>query len=255
MILAIDIGNIYLTAGCMDGRKLRHICRLSSILTRTEYEYASILRLVLESDGVDCRALEGAVIASAVPPLTGVIKAAVKLLCGVDALVVSAGLKTGLNIIIDNPAQLGSDLVVGAVAALDAYEPPLLVVDMGTATAFAVIDGRSRYLGGAIAPGLLLALESLANGTSQLPKVSLEAPKSCIGTNTVDAIKSGAVFGTAALIDGFAARFEQELGQSLRVVITGTPAPVIVPYCTHDVIYDEDLLLRGLAIIYEKNKK
>ena len=255
MILAIDIGNLFLTAGCMDGTKKRYSCRLSSSLTRTEYEYASILRLVLEADGVDCRALEGAVIASAVPPLTGVLKAAVKLLCGVDALVVSAGLKTGLNIIIDNPAQLGSDLVVGAVAALDAYEPPLLVVDMGTATAFAVIDGRSRYLGGAIVPGAGLSLEALANSTSQLPKVPIEAPKSCIGTNTVDAIKSGVVFGTASLIDGFAARFERELGQSIRVVATGKVARVIVPHCVHEVTYDEDLLLRGLAIIYEKNKK
>ena len=255
MILAIDIGNIFLTAGCMDGMKKRHICRLSSNLARTEYEYASIMRLVLEGDGVDCRALEGAVIASAVPPLTGVLKDAVKLLCGVDALVVSAGLKTGLNIIIDNPAQLGSDLVVGAVAALSAYEPPLLVVDMGTAIAFAVIDGRSRYLGGAIAPGPGLSLEALANGTSQLPKVPLEAPKSCIGTNTIDSIKSGAVFGTAAMIDGFAARFERELGQSLRVIATGATARVIVPHCVHDVTYDEDLLLRGLAIIYEKNRK
>ena len=255
MILAIDIGNIFLTAGCMDGTKKRYSCRLSSSLSRTEYEYASILRLVLEGDGVDCRTLEGAVIASAVPPLTGVIKAAGKLLCGVDALVVSAGLKTGLNIIIDNPAQLGSDLVVGAVAALDAYEPPLLVVDMGTATAFALIDARSRYVGGAIVPGVGLSLNALAQSTSQLPKVPIEAPKSCIGTNTVDAIKSGAVFGMASMIDGFAARFEAELGQSIHVVATGKAAQVIVPHCTHDVTYDEDLLLRGLAIIYEKNRK
>lgn len=255
MILAIDIGNIHLTIGCMDGKKLRHICRLSTNLNRTEYEYAAMLRQILEADGVDCRTLNGAVIASAVPPLTGVFKAVVKRLCGVDALVVSAGLKTGLNIIIDNPAQLGSDLVVGAVAALDVYEPPLLVVDMGTAIAFALIDGHSRYLGGAIAPGPGLSLVALANGTSQLPKVPLEAPKSCIGTNTVDAIKSGAVFGTASLIDGFAARFERELGQSLRVIATGSTARVIVPHCTRDVTYDEDLLLRGLAIIYEKNKK
>ena len=255
MILAIDIGNIHVTVGCMDARKPRQICRLSTILSRTEYEYAAMLRLVLEGGGVDCRTLEGAVIASAVPPLTEVLKAAIKLLCGVDALVVSAGLKTGLNIIIDNPAQLGGDLVVGAVAALDAYEPPLLVVDMGTAIAFAVIDGRSRYVGGAIVPGVGLSINALANGTSQLPRVSVEAPKSCIGTNTVDAIKSGAVFGTASLIDGFAARFERELGQGLHVVATGKVARVIVPHCTRDVTYDEDLLLRGLAIIYEKNKK
>ena len=255
MILAIDIGNIFLTAGCMDGTKKRYSCRLSSNLARTEYEYASILRLVLEGDGIDCRALEGAVIASAVPPLTGVLKAAVKLLCGVDALVVGAGLKTGLNILIDNPAQLGSDLVVGAVAALDAYEPPLLVVDMGTAIALALIDERSRYLGGALAPAPGLSLVALANSTSQLPKVPLEAPKSCIGTNTVDAIKSGAVFGTASLIDGFAARYERELGQSLRVIATGETARVIVPHCVHEATYDENLLLRGLAIIYEKNRK
>lgn len=255
MILAIDIGNTHITAGCIEDTEILHVFRLESDPGRTEYEYAVTLRQILDFYGIDRHSFEGAVISSVVPTLTGIMKAAVKLLTGVSAIVVGAGIKTGLNIKIDNPAQLGSDLVVGAVAALYSYEPPLIVVDLGTATTFTVIDGSLRMRGGAIVPGVSLSLSALASGTSQLPNVPIEAPKSCIGTNTIDCMKSGAVFGAAAVIDGLTARMEAELGQAANIIATGGLARVIIPHCRREIIYDEDLLLRGLAIIYKKNKK
>ena len=158
MILALDAGNTHIVAGCMEGQELRHIFRLETHIQRTEHEYAVLLQQMLRFGGIDEKSFEGAIIASVVPSITSTLKAAVQLLTGVKALVVGAGIKTGLNIKIDNPAQLGSDLVVGAVAALAAYQPPLVVVDMGTAMTFTAIDGESRLRGGAIMPGISLSL-------------------------------------------------------------------------------------------------
>ncbi len=255
MILAIDVGNSHIIVGCMDGADIRYICRMESAPGKTEYEYCVLLGQLLRFGGIDPQNIDGAIISSVVPTLTGTMRSAVKLLCGVRALVVGAGIKTGLNIKIDNPAQLGSDLVVGAVAGIHSYSPPLLIVDMGTATTFTVIGKDSCLLGGAIVPGVGLSLSALVSGTSQLPKVPIEAPRSCIGTNTVDCMKSGAVFGAASLIDGFADRIESELGCAVNVIATGSLAKVIVPHCRRDIIRDDDLLLRGLALIYAKNKR
>lgn len=255
MILALDVGNTHIVVGCMEGQELRHIFRLETHIQRTEYEYAALLQQMLCFGGIEPSCFEGAIIASVVPSMTATLKTAVQLLTGVKALVVGAGIKTGLNIKIDNPAQLGSDLVVGAVAALAAYQPPLVVVDMGTAMTFTAIDSESRLRGGVIAPGIALSLSALAGGTSQLPRVAVEAPKSCIGTNTVDCMKSGAVFGTAATMDGLIDRIEQELGAPVRVVATGPLARVISPYCRRTIVCDDHLLLRGLALIYARNRR
>jgi type III pantothenate kinase len=170
-------------------------------------------------------------------------------------MVVGAGIKTGLNILIDNPAQLGSDLAVSAVAALNEYKPPIIAVDMGTATTIMVIDKNGSFLGGQILPGVALSMNALASKTSQLPKVSIEAPKKVIGTNTIDSMKSGAVFGAASMLDGMIDRIEEEIGMSATVVATGGLSGSIVPHCKHEIICDDDLLLKGLAIIYEKNVK
>lgn len=255
MILALDVGNTHIVVGCMEGLELRHIFRLETHIQRTEHEYAVLLQQMLRFGGIEPKGFEGAIIASVVPSMTATLKAAVQILTGVKALVVGAGIKTGLNIKIDNPAQLGSDLVVGAVAALDSYAPPLVVVDMGTAMTFTAIDGESRLRGGAIMPGIALSLSALASGTSQLPRVAVEAPKSCIGTNTVDCMKSGAVYGTAAAIDGLLDRMEQELGTPLRVIATGQLSRTITPHCRRNILCDDHLLLRGLALIYARNKK
>ena len=235
---------------------------------------------ILALRGVDPKALDGAIVSSVVPELKPVLKRAVALLCGVTPLVVGAGIKTGLNIKIDdpgqlgaalvvgagvksgldikidNPAQLGSDLVVGAVGAIARYEKPMLVFDFGTATTLSVIDGKGRYRGGMIVPGLRLAVEALSSGTAQLPHVDLTAPDRVIGTNTVDCMNSGAIYGTAAMLDGVIQRVEEELGEEIKTVVgTGGLVGKVAPYCRREIVVDDALMLRGLKIIYEKNRR
>jgi len=255
MILALDIGNTHIVLGCIEGHKIINIARMASDTLKTEHEYAVLMKQILELDNIDISTVEGGIISSVVPPLTGTLKKAIQRVTGHKPMVVGAGIKTGLNILIDNPAQLGSDLAVSAVAALNEYKPPIIAVDMGTATTIMVIDKNGSFLGGPIIPGVALSMNALASKTSQLPKVSIEAPKRVIGTNTIDSMKSGAVFGAASMLDGMIDRIEDEIGMSATVVATGGLAGSIVPYCRHEIICDDDLLLKGLAIIYEKNVK
>jgi type III pantothenate kinase len=255
MILAIDVGNTHIVLGCIEGDEIRHIARITTNLTQTEYEYAALMRQVLDLGGMPADAFEGAILSCVVPPLTETLCSAIRRITGRRALVVGAGLKTGLNILIDNPAQLGSDLVVGAVAALAAYPPPILIFDMGTATTISVLDAEGRFLGGAIVPGVGLSLTALVAATAQLPKVPLEAPRRCISTNTIDCMKSGAVFGAASMVDGMIDRMEEELGRKATLLATGGLAGRIAPHCRHEIVCDDDLLLRGLAILYQKNKR
>ena len=255
MILAVDIGNTHVVMGCIENSEIKYIARMTTDVKKTENEYAITIKQLLEFNHIDYCSFEGAIISSVVPPITGTMKTAIRILTGIDALVVGAGIKTGLNIRIDNPAQLGSDLVVGAVAALSLYKPPMTILDMGTATTISVIDAKGTYMGGAIIPGLVLSLTALSSGTSQLPKVPIEAPDRCIGANTIDCMKSGGVFGTAAMIDGMIERIEGELGTKTCVIATGGLSKSVLPHCKHDIIYNENLLLHGLEIIYRKNQK
>ena len=254
MILAIDAGNTHIVVGCIRGEEIVHLSRAVTDIRMTADELAVKLKMFLEFAGIDPASFEGAVISSVVPPINSALKQAVRMVTGLNALCVGTGLKTGLNIRIDNPAQLGADLVAGAVAALHKYSAPLIIFDMGTATTVSVIDKSGSYLGGAIMPGVVLSMNALSGGTSQLPKVSLEPPKRCIGTNTIDCMRSGAVFAAAAMMDGMVERIEEELGYPTTVIATGGIASSIVPYCRHKVICDSDLLLTGLAVLYKKNK-
>lgn len=254
MILALDIGNTHIVIGCIEEEKIIKVARMASDSLRTEYEYAVMIKQILEFDSIDNRAFEGAIISSVVPPLTATLRKAVKHITGSDPLVVGAGLKTGLNITLENPVQLGSDLVAAGVAAQAAYKLPIIIVDMGTATTITVIDKKGAFLGGAIIPGITLSMSALSSGTSQLPRVSIEAPRNCIGTNTIDSMKSGAVYGAASMLDGMIERIEDELGDKASVVATGGLAKSIIPYCKKNIVCDDDLLLRGLGIIYSKNK-
>jgi len=255
MILAIDVGNSNVVMGCMEGGEICCISRFATDTRKTDSEYAVLMRQLLSFDRIEIAALEGAIISSVVPPLTGALKSAVRKLTGLETIVVGAGIKTGLNIRLDNPAQLGSDLVVGAVAALHKYKPPIIAIDMGTATTISVIGADSSFLGGIISPGVALSLNALVSGTSQLPKISIEAPTRCVGTNTIDSMKSGIVYGTAAMLDGMIDRIEEELGTQAAIVATGGLSGYIVPYCRHRIDYDEFLLLDGLSILYQKNVK
>ena len=155
---------------------------------------------------------------------------------------------------IDNPAQLGADLIAGAVAALDEYEPPFIIIDLGTATTFSYVNEKKQFKGGVIMPGAITALNSLVSGTSQLIRISLEAPKKVIGSNTIDSMKSGIIYGNAAMIDGMIERIEEEMSRELLTIATGGLAKVIVPYCKKNIVVDDSLLIKGLGLIYEKNK-
>ena len=255
MVLAIDVGNTTVAIGCIDGGEVSRVFRVSTNIARTADECAADMKGILGFHSVDFREIDGAIISCVVPPLTHVYKAAVKLLAGVDAIVVGAGVKTGINILIDDPGQLGGDMVATAVGALASYSPPLIIVDMGTATKMYVLNKKGSFIGGAIAPGLSLSADALAAGTSQLPRVPIEAPGKSISTNTIDCMKSGAVLGAASMIDGMTERFEAELGERAQIIITGGLADAVYRQCKRDVVHDPHLILRGLWFIYEKNTR
>lgn len=254
MILAIDIGNSNIVAGCFEDDKILFIERLTTHHTATELEFAISFKNIFEIHNVTADSIEGAIISSVVPSITNIVRNSVKKLIDKNVLVVGPGLKTGLSIKIDNPAQLGSDLVVDAVAGINEYKPPLLIFDMGTATTISVIDREKNYIGGVIMPGMKVSLDSLVGRTSQLPKISLEKPKSIIGKNTVECMKSGIIYSTASSIDGMIEKIEEELGEKATVVATGGLAGIIIPLCKRDIILDDELLLKGLMLIYNKNK-
>ena len=256
MILAIDIGNSNVVIGCLDeNNAVKSLFRMVTDLKKTEFEYASTMKNILDFHQVDMTAVEGVIISSVVPPLTEIFRLAAEKLTGQKALVLGSGVKTGLNIQIENPASLGADIVAVSVAAMTEYPLPAIVIDMGTATTITVVDGNGRFIGGAIVPGVALSMNALSSGTSLLHKVPLEAPKKCINSTTTACMQSGAVYGNAALLDGMISRFEKELGESATVVATGGIAPKILPHCQKEIIYDGNLLLKGLGIIYRKNKK
>jgi type III pantothenate kinase len=254
MILAIDIGNTNIVIGCFNENKIEFTERLSTNHKSTELEYAILFKNVLEIHKIALDSIHGGIISSVVPSLTNVIKKAMQKLTNAEVMSVGPGIKTGLNILTDNPAQLGSDLVVDAVAGIHEYPTPLAIFDMGTATTISVIDKNKNYIGSVIIPGIEVSLNSLVGGTSQLPKISLEAPKNVIGKNTVDCMKSGILYSTAASIDGMIKKLEDEVGEKLTVVATGGLASTVVPLCEREIILDDELLLKGLMIIYNKNK-
>ena len=253
MILAIDIGNTNIVIGCIRDNRILFVERLYTDVKKSELEYAISVKNVLEIYGVNRRELKGGIISSAVPPVTGTIRNAAAKVIGKELLVVGPGVKTGLDIRIDNPAQLGPDLVVGAVAGIEEYGCPLVIIDMGTATAFTVVNEKRQVIGGMILPGVGVALDSLTNRTSQLPKISLDPPKKLIGSNTVDCMKSGVLYGNACCADGMIGRIREELGTELHVVATGGMAKHIIPHCREEIHMDDALLLKGLNLIYQRN--
>lgn len=256
MLLAIDIGNSNVVIGCLnENNETVKLFRMVTDLKKTEDEYAAGIKTILDYNQMGSEHFEGAIICSVVPPLTDIFRLAVEKIIGVRALVVGTGVKTGLNVMIENPASLGSDIVAASVAAMADFPLPVIVFDMGTATTITVVDKGNKFIGGAIVPGVALSMNALSSGTSLLQKVPIEAPKGYIHGTTLESMQSGAVYGNAAMMDGMIDRFEQELGCKASLVATGGIAAKIVPYCQHEIVYDENLLLRGLGIIYKKNKR
>ncbi|MBQ6757075.1 MAG: type III pantothenate kinase [Oscillospiraceae bacterium] len=255
MLLCIDIGNTHIVLGVMEGERILRTSRIATDRNKTKDEYALLLKGILDLHDMDSGAFKGAIVSSVVPDITAYLAAAAETVTGKKALIVGKGVKTGVNILIDNPAEAGSDLVVAAAGALSKYEPPMILVDLGTATTIFAIDRNGSFRGGAITAGVKLGLNALSGGTSQLPFIRLDAPKKAIGTNTVDSMQSGVVLGAASMIDGMVERFEAELGDRCTIIATGGLAPVIIPNCRREMIVDDDLILRGLNRIWEKNAK
>ena len=254
MILTIDIGNTNIVVGGIDKEKTHFIERLSTVRTKTELEYAIDIKLLLDIYKIRPDQIEGGIISSVVPQITNIVQIATEKILKKEVLVLAAGVKTGLNIKIDNPAQLGADLVANAVAGVNYYPVPQIIIDMGTATTICVVNENKQYIGGMILPGIGVSMNSLTSRTAQLPRISLDPPKRLIGKNTVECMQSGALYGNASCIDGMVDRIQEELGQEATIVATGGLAKRIIPLCRHRIELDDELLLRGLWIIYEKNK-
>ena len=255
MILTVDIGNSNIVLGGVQDDQIVFEARLRTEPTKTSDQYTLDIKNLMEVYGVSVKEIEGAIIASVVPQVLNSFQTAIKKLTGKTALVVGPGLKTGLNIKLENPGQTGADLVVADVAALREHKPPLIVIDMGTATTMSVLDETGAHIGGCIIPGVKISMDALTDRTALLPGLQLDQPKRAIGRNTIDAMRSGIMMGTACMLDGMVQRMEEELGSKTTVVATGGIAKFIVPMCRTPMIYDKDLIIKGLAALYKDNKR
>ena len=254
MIFAIDIGNTNITIGCIDDQETYFTERISSDTKKTALEYAVILKSILEFQNITPSQIEGSIISSVVPPICQTISQAVERVLNKRPMIVGPGIKTGLSIKIENPAQLGADMVVAAVGALERYSCPMIIFDLGTATTISVIDKNRDFLGGMITPGLRAATEAMNTSTAQLPVINLEPPKKVIGRNTIECMRSGIILGNACMIDGMITRIEEELGEPATVIVTGGVARYVLPFCRKTIHYEDDLLLSGLHLIYTRNR-
>ena len=255
MILTIDIGNSNIVLGGVKDNEIVFEARLRTEVTKTSDQYCVDLKILMEVYGVSNQDIEGTIIASVVPQVLNSMRTAIQKLTGKIPLVVGPGLKTGLNILLENPGQTGADLVVADVAALREHKPPLIVIDMGTATTMSVLDKNGAHIGGCIIPGVKISLDALTDKTALLPGLQLDQPKKAIGRNTIDAMRSGIMMGTACMLDGMVERMEAELGCKTTVIATGGIAKFIIPMCKTPMIYDKDLIIKGLAALYRDNKR
>ena len=255
MILTIDIGNSNIVLGGVKDDEIVFEARLRTEATKTSDQYCVDLKILLDVYGVRPEDIEGSIISSVVPQVLNSFQTAIKKLTGKTSLVVGPGIKTGLDIRLENPGQTGADLVVADVAALREHKPPLIVIDMGTATTISVLDQSGAHIGGCIIPGVRISMDALTDKTALLPGLQLDQPKRAIGRNTIDAMRSGIMMGTACMLDGMVERMEQELGYKTTVIATGGIAKFIVPLCKTPMIYDKNLLIKGLVALYRDNKK
>jgi len=255
MILAIDIGNTTIALGIFVGQQLVRKWRLRSEQEKTADEYTLVLLNLLGWAKIKEEEISGVIISSVVPPLTPVFQKVCRQLFGRRALVVGPGLKTGMAILYENPQEVGADRVVAAVAAFAKYGGPVIVVDFGTATTFDAISAKGEYLGGAIAPGIEIAAQALYEKTAKLPRIEIKKPLSVIGKTTETSMQAGLYFGYKGLIEGLIAELQQDLGPETKVVMTGGYAELFFPQQRQAFFYEPDLVLEGLRLLYEKNRR
>lgn len=255
MLLAIDIGNTNVKVGIFDGDELRATWNLATGIHRTSDEYSGLLLGLMERKKISPSKITGVALCSVVPPLLPAFVELCRKYLNTKPLVVEAGVKTGMRIRLDNPREVGPDRVVAAVAAQSLYGKPAIVIDFGTATTFDVVSQEGDYLGGAIAPGIVIATEALYTHTAALPRIRLSSPEQAIGKNTISAMQSGIIFGYIGLIEGLIRRIEQELGRKAKVIATGGQAHLLAHEIPAIEIINPDLTLVGLRLIYEMNKE
>lgn len=254
MLLALDIGNTNVTLGVFEDASLRATWRFSTDINKLPDEYGILMLDLLAQEEITPETIDGAVMACVVPDLEPVFEGVCRRYFQVRPLVVGTGVRTGLRVLYDAPRDVGADRVADAVAAIRSYGPPLIVVDMGTATVFDAISKDGDYVGGALAPGLGIAAEALFQRAAKLYRVELSRPASAIGRNTVAAMQSGILFGYVGLVEGIVARFREELGGQAKVIATGGYAEVIARETTAIDIVNMDLTLDGLRLIYDMNR-
>lgn len=255
MILVLDIGNTNITLGVYRGKKLLFVSRMATDRMRMEDQYAIELREILALYGLSTEEIDGVAISSVVPSVNRFIVKAVRKLTNAEIICVGPKTKTGITVDVQNSEIVGADLIVGCVAAAAMFQGPCIILDMGTATTFVVLSENRQMLGGAIAPGVGISLDALTGRTAQLPSVSLEAPEHVIGNSTAECMRSGLITGAACMIDGLCDRMEQELGKKCSVVATGGLAKEIIQQCRRKIIHCDTLLLEGLRLIYEQNRR
>ena len=257
MVFTADIGNSSITIAVFDNNgKLGFRSNLSTVKTKCVDEYIIMICSIFDLYGFEYRAIDGAIISSVVPPLSNVIGDAISKLFSCKPLFVGPGIKTGLDIKIDNHTQLGADLVANTVAACAVYTKPFIIIDMGTATTLTAVNTKSELCGVVILPGVRIALDALSGNAAELPYISLGAPKALLGTNTVDAMNSGIVYGNAYMLDGLIDRLCEEFHtKCINIIATGGLANLVIPYCKHETIYSPDLILDGLYLLYKMNQR
>lgn len=255
MIIAVDIGNTNIVIGGIRDKNILFEARLRTEATKTSDEYSFDIKMILDIHGVSIGDVEGSIIASVVPQVLNSVKTALLKLTGKTSLVVGPGVKTGLNIKLENPAQTGADLVANCVAAIREHKAPIIIADLGTATTMVVLDASGAFIGGCICPGVKLSLDALTQKTALLPGLQLDQPKKTIGRNTVDCMRSGVMYGTASMLDGMIERMQSELGYTTTVIATGGIAKYVIPLCHTAILYDKNLTLKGLAYLYHENAK
>lgn len=254
MILTFDIGNTNITIGGFEKDSLLFVSMMSSDVNKTEDEYSISILSHLNLHGIEKSQVSGVIVSSVVPPLNSVIKKSVSFLFKTEPLFVGPGIKSGIGIQCDSPSSVGADIISAAVAANYLYGSPSLIVDIGTATKMTVVNKNGAFIGTSIIPGVIMGLTALSEATAQLPQISIEPPKSVIAKNTTDCMRSGVIFGNASMIDGMIDRINEEFGEILPVYATGGLASTIVPYCKKEIFIDEHLVLKGLNVLYHKNK-
>jgi len=253
MLLVLDVGNTATTIGLFEEEVLSRRWSISTTLTRTQDEWAALIKMFLEMAGFSLSEIHGIAISSVVPPVDPILKSAFETYLCLEPLFVVPGIKTGIQILYENPTEVGADRVVNAVAVAKLHELPAIVIDFGTATTFDVITADGSYLGGVISPGLGISAEALFNRAAKLPKVELARPKKVIGRATTASMQSGLYYGYASLAEGIVKRIKAEFGAVKSVVATGGLAGLIAPECPFIDEVDEDLTLKGLYFIHEKN--